>query len=49
MAMAMLQPVVGKPAPDFSLVSTSGDTVTLRQFKRDATPVIAVIGFDHHW
>lgn len=40
MAMAMLQPVVGKPAPDFSLVSTSGETVTLRQFKGKTTLVL---------
>ncbi len=33
MAIAMLQPVIGKTAPDFSLPCTSGETVTLRQFK----------------
>lgn len=40
MAIAMLQPVIGKPAPDFSLESTSGETVTLRQFKGKKTLVL---------
>jgi len=40
MATSMLQPVIGKPAPDFSLVSTSGETITLRQFKGKSTLVL---------
>lgn len=40
MATAMLLPVIGKPAPDFSLPSTSGQTVTLRQFKGKNTVVL---------
>jgi peroxiredoxin Q/BCP len=40
MATAMLLPVIGKPAPDFSLPSTSGQTVTLRQFKGKQTVVL---------
>lgn len=38
--MADLLPVVGKPAPDFSLQSTSGETVSLKQFKGKSTLVL---------
>jgi peroxiredoxin Q/BCP len=37
---ASLLPVIGKPAPDFSLPSSTGDTVTLRQFKGKKTVVL---------
>jgi len=40
MATASLLPVIGKPAPDFSLPSTSGETVSLRQFKGKKTVVL---------
>jgi len=40
MATATLLPVIGKPAPDFSLPGTSGATVTLRQFKGRKTVVL---------
>jgi len=39
MATATLLPVIGKPAPDFSLPGTSGQLVTLRQFKGKKTVV----------
>ena len=39
MATSML-PVIGKPAPDFSLPSTTGETVSLRQFKGKKTVVL---------
>ncbi|MFM7232005.1 MAG: thioredoxin-dependent thiol peroxidase [bacterium] len=38
--MADLLPVVGKPAPDFSLQSTSGEVVSLKQFKGKSTLVL---------
>jgi peroxiredoxin Q/BCP len=37
---ASLLPVIGKPAPDFSLPSTSGEPVSLRQFKGKKTVVL---------
>lgn len=40
MATATLLPVIGKPAPDFSLPSTTGETVSLRQFKGRKTVVL---------
>ena len=40
MATATLLPVIGKPAPDFSLPSSGGETVTLRQFKGKKTVVL---------
>ena len=40
MATATLLPVIGKPAPDFTLPSTSGETVSLRQFKGKKTVVL---------
>jgi len=40
MATATLLPVIGKPAPDFSLPGTSGQLVTLRQFKGKKTVVL---------
>jgi peroxiredoxin Q/BCP len=40
MATATLLPVIGKPAPDFTLPSTSGQTVSLRQFKGKKTVVL---------
>ena len=35
-----LLPVIGKPAPDFSLPSTTGDNISLRQFKGKKTVVL---------
>ena len=40
MAIATLLPVIGKPAPEFSLPSTSGETVSLKQFKGKKTVVL---------
>jgi peroxiredoxin Q/BCP len=40
MATVSLLPVIGKPAPDFALPSTSGETVTLRQFKGKKTVIL---------
>jgi peroxiredoxin Q/BCP len=40
MPTATLLPVIGKPAPDFSLPSTSGESVTLKQFKGKKTVVL---------
>lgn len=40
MATASLLPVIGKPAPDFSLPSTSGEAVSLKQFKGKKTVVL---------
>lgn len=39
MATALL-PVIGKPAPDFSLPSTTGENVSLKQFKGKKTVVL---------
>jgi peroxiredoxin Q/BCP len=35
-----LLPVIGKPAPDFTLPSTTGDNVSLRQFKGKKTVIL---------
>jgi peroxiredoxin Q/BCP len=40
MPTATLLPVIGKPAPDFTLPSTSGESVTLRQYKGKKTVVL---------
>jgi len=40
MATANLLPVIGKPAPDFSLPSTSGEAVSLKQYKNKKTVVL---------
>jgi peroxiredoxin Q/BCP len=40
MATATLLPVIGKPAPDFTLPSTSGQMVSLKQFKGKKTVVL---------
>ena len=40
MATASLLPVIGKPAPDVSLPSTSGETVSLKQFKGKKTVIL---------
>ena len=40
MTTATLLPVIGKPAPDFTLPSTSGQLVSLRQFKGKKTVVL---------
>ncbi|MFI5370350.1 MAG: thioredoxin-dependent thiol peroxidase [Candidatus Eisenbacteria bacterium] len=37
---ASLLPVIGKPAPDFSLPASTGETITLRQFKGKKTVVL---------
>jgi len=37
---ASLLPVIGKPAPDFTLPSTSGEPVSLRQFKGKKTVIL---------
>jgi peroxiredoxin Q/BCP len=39
MATSLL-PVIGKPAPDFSLPSTTGENVSLKQFKGKKTVVL---------
>src|SRR5262247_1346963 len=39
MATALL-PVIGKPAPDFTLPSTTGENVSLKQFKGKKTVVL---------
>lgn len=39
MAVSLL-PVIGKPAPDFSLPSTTGETISLKQFKGKKTVVL---------
>jgi peroxiredoxin Q/BCP len=39
MATSML-PVIGKPAPDFHLPSTTGETISLKQFKGKKTVVL---------
>jgi peroxiredoxin Q/BCP len=40
MTTATLLPVIGKPAPDFTLPSTSGGMVSLRQFKGKQSVVL---------
>ncbi len=40
MSTTMLLPVIGKPAPDFTLPSTSGEPVSLRQFKGKKTVIL---------
>lgn len=40
MATATLLPVIGKPAPDFTLPSTSGEPVSLKQFKGKKTVIL---------
>jgi len=35
-----VMPVIGKPAPDFSLPSTTGEAISLRQFKGKKTVVL---------
>jgi peroxiredoxin Q/BCP len=40
MATASLLPVIGKPAPDFTLPSTDGETVSLKKFKGKKTVVL---------
>ena len=37
---ASLLPVIGKPAPDFTLPSTTGEPVSLRQFKGKKTVIL---------
>src|SRR3989441_11294826 len=39
MATSML-PVIGKPAPDFTLPSTTGESISLRQFKGKKTVIL---------
>ena len=39
MAVSLL-PVIGKPAPDFSLPSTTGEPISLKQFKGKKTVVL---------
>ena len=39
MATSML-PVIGKPAPDFTLPSTTGENISLRQFKGKKTVIL---------
>jgi len=40
MATTNMLPVIGKPAPDFTLPSTTGENVSLRQFKGKKTVVL---------
>jgi len=40
MPTATLLPVIGKPAPDFTLPSTSGEPISLRQYKGKKTVVL---------
>ena len=40
MTTAALLPVIGKPAPDFTLPSTTGENISLRQFKGKKTVVL---------
>ena len=40
MPTATLLPVIGKPAPDFTLPSTSGESVSLKQFKGKKSVVL---------
>jgi peroxiredoxin Q/BCP len=39
MATSLL-PVIGKPAPDFTLPSTTGENISLRQFKGKKTVIL---------
>jgi peroxiredoxin Q/BCP len=39
MATSML-PVIGKPAPDFTLPASTGETITVRQFKGKKTVIL---------
>ena len=38
--MTNMLPIIGKPAPDFSLPSTNGESVSLRQFKGKKTVIL---------
>ncbi len=40
MAMASLLPVIGKPAPDFTLPSSTGEMVSLKSFKNKMSVVL---------
>lgn len=40
MVTTSLLPVIGKPAPDFTLPSTSGEPVSLKQFKGKKTVIL---------
>jgi peroxiredoxin Q/BCP len=40
MATASLLPVIGKPAPDFTLPSSTGESVSLKSFKNKKTVVL---------
>jgi len=40
MATASLLPVIGKPAPDFTLPSSTGEAVSLKSFKNKKTVVL---------
>ena len=40
MAVASLLPVIGKPAPDFTLPSTTGEPISLKQFKGKKSVVL---------
>jgi peroxiredoxin Q/BCP len=40
MATASLLPVIGKPAPDFTLPSSSGESVSLKSFKNKKSVVL---------
>ena len=40
MTTTALLPVIGKPAPDFTLPSTTGENISLRQFKGKKTVVL---------
>ena len=39
MATSLL-PVIGKPAPEFALPSTTGETISLKQFKGKKTVIV---------
>ena len=41
MATSLL-PVIGKPAPDFSLPSTTGENISLKQFKGKRTVILGI-------
>jgi len=38
--LTSMQPVIGRPAPDFSLAATTGENISLRQFKGKKTVVL---------